>query len=70
MLTAITTMVIVSVFMRVYNVVAVETLVVPNGWLLTNSTARNWFINPVEGLSVGEIIGAAVPAALVSWHTC
>lgn len=67
MLTAISTMVVVSVLIRyVVAAVAVETIVVPNGYLLTNSTGRGWIVNPVEGLTVWEILGASVPASLVS----
>ena len=64
MLTAISTMVVVSVLLR--DVIAIETIVVSENYQLTNSSARGWIINPVYNLSVAEIVGAAVPAALVS----
>ena len=64
MLAAISTMVVVSVLVR--DVIAIETIVVSDGYQLTNSSARGWIINPIHNLSVAEIIGAVVPAALVS----
>ena len=72
MLTAICTMVLVAYMLR--DLVVVETLVVPAGWTNSNSTVRGWFINPLDGrLSIWEIFGAMVPAALVclpsSFHT-
>lgn len=63
MLTAIVTMVTLAYFLR--NIIAVEVLVVPDGWKPSNSTARGWLINPIENLKVYHIIGAIVPAILV-----
>lgn len=63
MLTAIGTMVLVAYLLR--NVIAVEVLVVPDGWKPSDPSARGWVINPVKGLKIYHIIGAIVPAMLV-----
>lgn len=64
MLTALVSMVILAFFLR--NTIATEVLVVPDGWKPSNSTERGWVINPIENLKVYHIIGAIVPAILVS----
>lgn len=64
MLTAISTMVLVAYLLR--NVISVEILVVPDGWKPSDPSARGWVINPVKGLEVYHIIGAIIPAMLVS----
>ena len=64
MLTAIFTMVILAYFLR--NFISVEVLAVPDGWKPSNSSARGWIINPVHNLEAYHIVGAIVPAILVS----
>ena len=65
MLTAITTMVVVAYLVRDH--IAVEVLLVPPNYSVSNSTARGWFINPFNTLSVGAAFGAMIPALLVSY---
>lgn len=65
MLVAITITVVVTFLLR--NLIAVEVLLVPPNYSVSNPSARGWFINPFGGrLSVGEAFGALVPALLVS----
>ena len=64
MLTAIAIMVTLAYFLR--NTIAIEVLVVPDGWKPTNSLARDWIVNPIEGLQAYHVIGAIIPAVLVS----
>lgn len=63
MLTALVTMVTLAYFLR--NTIAIEILVVPDGWKPSDPTARNWYINPIEELQAYHVIGAIVPALLV-----
>ncbi len=66
MLTAIGTMVMVAYLLRDY--ITVETLFVP-GWKVSNSEERGWLINPLNNLNVYYVLGAIIPAALVSQCT-
>ena len=65
MLTAIGTMVMISYLLRDY--ITVETLYVP-GWKVSNSEERGWLINPLKNLNAYHIVGATIPAALVSQY--
>ena len=64
MLTAISTMVIVAYLLR--NHIAIEVLLVPPKYSVSNPAVRGWFINPFNGrLSLLEGFGAFIPALLV-----
>lgn len=66
-LTAIFAMVLVAYFMR--NFVAVEVLVVPPNYSVSNPFVRGWFINPFNGaVSILAGFGAFIPALLVSLY--
>ena len=64
MLTAIGTMVTIAYLLRHY--ITVETLFVP-GWKVSNPSMRGWLINPIHNLEVYHIVGAIIPAGLVSF---
>ena len=65
MLTAIGTMVAVAYLLRDY--ITVETLFVP-GWKVSNPEERGWVINPLKNLNAYHVIGAIIPAGLVSQY--
>ena len=64
-LMAIAVMVMVAYFVKPY--IAIEVIIVAPNYSVTNSTARDWFINPFDGsLSIVAGFAAFIPAALVS----
>ena len=70
-LMAIAVMVMVAYFVKPY--IAIEVIIVAPNYSVTNSTARDWFINPFDGsLSIVAGFAAFIPAVLVSFgsHRC
>lgn len=63
MLTAIATMVTISYILR--ETITIETLFAL-GWRVSNPEVRGWVINPLKNLEWYHIIGAIIPAGLVS----
>ena len=64
-LMAIAIMVVVAYFVKPY--VPIEVIIVAPNYSVTNSTARDWFINPFDGsLSIVAGFAAFIPAVLVS----
>jgi anion exchange protein len=68
MFTALLTLGLLAYFLR--NTIAIEIIVVPNGWLPTNSSLRGWIINPLKNLEFYHIIGAIIPAFLLAVLIC
>ena len=65
MLTALGSMVLLAYLFR--DIVAIEVLLVPPKYSVSNPEARGWFINPLDGsLSIVAGFGAMIPALLVS----